>query len=57
PRPFMCPHCGQTFRRAEHERRHIAGKHEKDRPHVCEYPGCGRAFTRSDNMKQHMKMH
>jgi hypothetical protein len=31
--------------------------HTGERPHVCDYPGCGKSFSRSDNYAAHYRTH
>jgi uncharacterized Zn-finger protein len=40
---FLCPYCGDSFKRLEHLFRHKLS-HSDDRPYQC--PTCGKAFTR-----------
>lgn len=46
--------CESSFKRLEHRRRHYL-RHEGTKNHIC--PICSRAFSRSDNMHQHMRIH
>lgn len=59
-----CSECDKTYARAEHLRRHFCSVHQagreastSSRKHCCEYPGCGRAFTRSDALLRHRRGH
>lgn len=44
------PTCGRLFKRLEHLKRHVR-THTQERPYVC---GCGKAFSRSDNLAQYV---
>ncbi|KAG8936204.1 zf-C2H2 Zinc finger, C2H2 type [Tulasnella sp. 418] len=56
-RPHVCPICFGTFARSEHLKRHLRSLHSENKPNVCEYPGCGKTFSRKDNLRQHMQTH
>ncbi|KAK7751462.1 hypothetical protein SLS62_006547 [Diatrype stigma] len=47
-----CPHCGRTFKRAEHLERHVR-THTKEKPFICH---CGAAFTRRDLLTRHQRI-
>jgi hypothetical protein len=55
-RGYVC-RCDQTFVRPEHLRRHIETVHTDQRDYWCKVPQCGKAFTRSDNMRDHYWTH
>ncbi|ORZ20336.1 hypothetical protein BCR42DRAFT_408560 [Absidia repens] len=59
PKLFQCTgfgDCNMVFTRSEHLARH-ARKHTGEKPFRCVVPGCGRAFSRFDNMVQHTSTH
>jgi len=55
-KPHECHQCKNRFIRLEHLKRHWR-THSKERPHQCPYPGCTKAFGRTDNRDQHVKTH
>ncbi|KAK4074917.1 transcriptional regulator family: C2H2 zinc finger [Purpureocillium lilacinum] len=48
--------CERTFTTSGHATRH-SRIHTGDKNIQCTYPGCGKTFTRPDNMKQHVATH
>lgn len=61
PRRFECRFkdilgCEKTFTTSGHASRH-AKIHNPEKGVECTYPSCGKKFTRSDNMKQHLETH
>lgn len=66
-RIYVCPldaksgpkgsHCDQRFVRPEHLRRHMKTVHGSLRPHFCKLPGCDKAFSRGDNLRDHYWTH
>ncbi|KAI9284017.1 hypothetical protein BC943DRAFT_90266 [Umbelopsis sp. AD052] len=59
PKLFRCTgfgNCDMVFTRSEHLARH-ARKHTGEKPFQCVVPGCGRMFSRFDNMMQHTQTH
>jgi hypothetical protein len=66
-RHYVCPmlgkaghvgrDCKQRFARPEHLRRHVLTVHGEDRPHVCKVGSCEKAFSRSDNLRDHYWTH
>ncbi|KAI8369606.1 uncharacterized protein BYT42DRAFT_549266 [Radiomyces spectabilis] len=59
PKVFRCTgfgNCNMTFTRSEHLARHVR-KHTGEKPFKCVVPGCGRMFSRFDNMMQHTQTH
>jgi len=32
-------------------------RHTGEKPYVCRYPGCGKAFSEGGNLKIHLKIH
>lgn len=56
-RPILtCAQCGRTFKRTGHFNQHMR-VHTGERPYKCDFPGCGRDFSRSDNLRRHRIMH
>ena len=53
PNVFECEECDQTFKRAEHLRRHMSHVHQDKGSLKC--PSCEKGFGRPDNLKRHMK--
>ncbi|KAL4952491.1 hypothetical protein BDW69DRAFT_200695 [Aspergillus filifer] len=49
---LVCLVCHETFRRAEHLKRH-ALTHNDERPHICQY--CNLQYKRSDALRRHWK--
>lgn len=55
-KPHACTDCDKRFRRLEHLRRHQR-IHTHEQPFQCNFPGCLKTFSRSDNLTQHRKTH
>lgn len=45
----------KRFKRREHMKRHEKTVHQSDKPYRCWVPDCSRAFSRSDNLKSHLR--
>lgn len=56
PPRFTCLVCSKSFTRRttlnSHQRHHTG-----DRPFLCEFPGCGKAFAQNNDRKRHEKNH
>lgn len=55
-RKWKCSECEARFVRFEHLKRHTRSIHT-DEKLVCPHLGCGRTFSRNDNLKSHMRSH
>ncbi|ETN60361.1 gastrula zinc finger protein XLCGF26.1 [Anopheles darlingi] len=51
---FKCPHCGQSFAKAETLKHHVM-THTGERPHAC--TECGKRFIQLVALRTHMKTH
>jgi hypothetical protein len=49
--------CSSRFLRPEHLSRHIKTVHGSEQPYVCRVPGCNKAFSRGDNLREHYWTH
>lgn len=56
-RKHSCTRCEATFKRPEHLRLHTNSVHLKLKPHKCDFPGCGKAFTQMGDRNVHLKTH
>lgn len=55
---YECNVCRKIFIAKDRLSRHMKTHIPHDQmPFRCNYPGCGQAFARSDNLKTHMKRH
>ncbi|KZF25069.1 hypothetical protein L228DRAFT_258543 [Xylona heveae TC161] len=58
--PPSCPHCTHMCSSQRELRRHIEIYHSSEglderKTHLCEYPGCGRGFTKKFNLTVHLR--
>uniref|UniRef100_T1JIR3 C2H2-type domain-containing protein n=1 Tax=Strigamia maritima TaxID=126957 RepID=T1JIR3_STRMM len=54
-RLFQCDKCVYKTKRKEHYIRHVNNVHTNKRPYLCDF--CGKAFKRTDALKQHRVIH
>ncbi|CCF55622.1 hypothetical protein KAFR_0A01840 [Kazachstania africana CBS 2517] len=52
----QCPICGKTVTRSSSLLPHMF-VHTGDRPYLCKWPKCGKAFNVKSNMNRHYKLH
>lgn len=56
-KPWNCEQCDKNFVRQEHLKRHIKSLHTVEKPYACPREDCGKKFSRSDNLTQHLATH
>nr|XP_019014737.1 uncharacterized protein I206_00823 [Kwoniella pini CBS 10737]OCF53518.1 hypothetical protein I206_00823 [Kwoniella pini CBS 10737] len=54
-KPYICPHCDRGFVEASNLTKHVS--YTGERPFSCSHPGCGKKFSRPDQLKRHMLVH
>ncbi|EMR08164.1 hypothetical protein PNEG_03338 [Pneumocystis murina B123] len=52
----ICDVCNKRFKRYEHLKRH-GRSHTSEKPFQCSIRKCGRWFSRSDNLRAHLRTH
>ncbi|KAG4305825.1 hypothetical protein PORY_000735 [Pneumocystis oryctolagi] len=52
----ICDICNKRFKRYEHLKRHERS-HTSEKPFQCSIKECGRWFSRSDNLRAHLRTH
>uniref|UniRef100_A0A0W0G9Y1 C2H2-type domain-containing protein n=1 Tax=Moniliophthora roreri TaxID=221103 RepID=A0A0W0G9Y1_MONRR len=55
-RPFQCKVCHQNFSEAATLQQHMR-RHTQEKPYVCDYPGCGKAFAITGALTIHKRTH
>ena len=56
-RPFQCQECSKCFSFRNKMTRHMVTVHSAKKPFSCDWPECGRAFSRKDKLHDHAKTH
>nr|CAB3267948.1 zinc finger protein ZIC 1-like [Phallusia mammillata] len=51
-----CPRTGKAFK-AKYKLVNHLRVHTREKPFVCNFPGCGKMFGRSENLKIHLRVH
>jgi len=56
---FKCPatECGREFNSKRNLVDHVRGHHTGSKPHVCDFPGCGKSFLRPAHLVIHSRIH
>ena len=55
---LVCPfNCGRTFNHASQRIIHVRKAHTGERPFVCKFEGCSKAFYSSGDLRAHMRTH
>jgi hypothetical protein len=54
-KPYSCPKCEKRFVNASNLKRHIL--HHNQVRYYCDFPGCGKSYSRKGTLKKHMQDH
>ncbi|KAG8764098.1 zinc-finger protein [Ceratobasidium sp. 423] len=55
-KPFKCKYCDRAFSESSNLSKHLR-THTGQRPYACTEPGCGKRFSRPDQVTRHMHVH
>ncbi|KDN42823.1 hypothetical protein RSAG8_06577, partial [Rhizoctonia solani AG-8 WAC10335] len=55
-KPFKCKYCDRAFSESSNLSKHLR-THTGQRPYACTEPGCGKKFSRPDQVTRHMQVH
>ncbi|KAI0322812.1 hypothetical protein OF83DRAFT_1048653 [Amylostereum chailletii] len=55
-KPFKCTYCDRAFSESSNLSKHLR-THTGVRPYSCSEPGCGKAFSRPDQLARHTTVH
>ncbi|KAH7335306.1 hypothetical protein B0J17DRAFT_617308 [Rhizoctonia solani] len=55
-KPFKCKYCDRAFSESSNLSKHLR-THTGQRPYACSEPGCGKKFSRPDQVTRHMQVH
>ncbi|CAE7217333.1 unnamed protein product [Rhizoctonia solani] len=55
-KPFKCKYCDRAFSESSNLSKHLR-THTGQRPYACNEPGCGKKFSRPDQVTRHMQVH
>ncbi|KAJ1306789.1 hypothetical protein OPQ81_007775 [Rhizoctonia solani] len=55
-KPFKCKYCDRAFSESSNLSKHLR-THTGQRPYACSEPGCGKKFSRPDQVTRHMHVH
>ncbi|RUS29779.1 hypothetical protein BC938DRAFT_480251 [Jimgerdemannia flammicorona] len=56
PKCYKCTQCSKSFTRPSSLATHKYS-HTGEKPHKCDFPGCGRNFSVLSNLRRHLKTH
>ncbi|CAJ0947727.1 unnamed protein product, partial [Mesorhabditis belari] len=54
-KPYKCTECGQAFSNSSDRAKHQNRTHSDEKPYLCDYQGCPKAYTDPSSLGTHIK--